>query len=121
MKPVLAALLLALAWAAPSAASGGDAPGTPHHPMMTGASAQEHEAMMERMRASQEKLDALVAAMDAAQGPEKVNAVADVVRELVAERKAMTEHMREMHEHMRQSRGKGSASAPGTPAPGDSP
>jgi hypothetical protein len=118
MKSALAALLLTLAWAAPSAAAGGDSPGEmPHHPRMSGASAQEHEAMMERMRASQEKLDALVAAMDAAQGPKKVDAVADVVRELVAERKAMTEHMQEMHERMWQKQGQGSASAPPATSP----
>ena len=123
MKFVLATLLLALAWwAAPSAAAE-DAPpgGMPHHSMMAGGSAEEHEAMMKEMQARQEKLDALVAAMDAAQGSERVDAIAAVVRELVAQHEAMTEHMQKMHERRMPSMRQGGGATPPATSPGTSP
>ena len=42
------------------------------------------------------RLDSLVAAMNAAKGDRKVKAMAQVINELVAQRKAMHEHMRTM-------------------------
>lgn len=50
-------------------------------------------AMMEEMRSQQEKLDRLVAAMDAAKGSDKVDAIAAVVKELVAQHGARLERM----------------------------
>ena len=42
------------------------------------------------------RLDSLVAAMNAAKGDRKVKAMAEVINELVAQRKLMREHMRTM-------------------------
>jgi hypothetical protein len=42
------------------------------------------------------RLDSLVTAMNAAKGDRKVKAMAEVINELVAQRKAMREHMRTM-------------------------
>lgn len=59
-----------------------------------------HEKMMSEMNASQEKLDKLMADMEAAQGDAKVQAMEAVVEELVAQRKAMTSRMRSMQPRM---------------------
>jgi len=72
----------------------------PHRGMMMEGAAERHEAMMERMRTHQEKLDELVAAMEAAEGQDKVEAIAAVVEELVTQRKARMARMQEMHERM---------------------
>lgn len=69
----------------------------PHGRMEMGP---RHAEMMEKMQARQEKLDELVAAMEAAEGDAKVDAIADVVRELVSQRRAMADRMQEMHEGM---------------------
>ncbi len=53
----------------------------------------EHHKMMKEMNA---RLDAKVAAMDAATGDKKVEAMADVIKEMVAQRKEMQEHMMKM-------------------------
>jgi hypothetical protein len=45
------------------------------------------------------RLDSLVRAMNSATGNRKVQAMADVITELVAERKMMHQHMGEMMEH----------------------
>jgi hypothetical protein len=52
-----------------------------------------HREMMQKMEASNAKLDELVAAMNAAQGDAKVDAIAAVVNELVAQRRAMQARM----------------------------
>ena len=58
----------------------------------------EHQKMMKDMDA---RLDAKVAAMDAATGDKKVEAMADVIKEMVAQRKEMRQHMMEMrHKRM---------------------
>jgi predicted oxidoreductase len=51
------------------------------------------QKMMADMKAGQEKLDALVAEMNAATGQEKVDRIATVLTELVARQKAMQAHM----------------------------
>jgi len=63
---------------------------------VSGAGAEEPEApvrparpRLEQMRENQRKLDDLVAKMNAATGEAKVDAIAAVVTELVAQRKAM--------------------------------
>lgn len=69
----------------------------------------EREDMMSKMKAMDEKLDQLVAGMDAADGDHKIGAMAAVIEELVAQRKAMREMsmkmegrtMGHMMEHMR--------------------
>jgi hypothetical protein len=53
------------------------------------AVATDHHEMMTEMQASQAKLDELVAQMNAATGPEKVDRIAAVVTEMVAMHKRM--------------------------------
>jgi hypothetical protein len=64
----------------PSAA----APSTPDANMM---------GMMARMKASDAKLDGLVKKMNAASGPAKIDAIAELLTALVEERRVMTEPM----------------------------
>jgi len=56
-----------------------------------------HQQMLAEMKANDAKLDGLVAAMQAASGAAKVDAVAAVVTELVRQQKAMHQHMGQMH------------------------
>jgi len=57
-------------------------------------------AQMSTMRDSADaRLDSLVRTMNSAKGDRKVQAMANVINELVAERKTMHEHMRQMTEH----------------------
>jgi hypothetical protein len=53
------------------------------------APARPMQARMEQMRENQRKLDELVEKMNAATGQAKVDAIAAVVNELVAQRRAM--------------------------------
>ena len=53
----------------------------------------DHQKMMAEMKASQKKLDDLVAAMNQATGDEKVTRLAAVVTELVAQHREMCERM----------------------------
>ena len=55
----------------------------------------EHEKMMKEMDA---RLDAKVAAMDAAKGEKRIDAMEDVINEMIAQRKEMREHMMKMKE-----------------------
>ncbi|NNE46296.1 MAG: hypothetical protein HKN37_06520 [Rhodothermales bacterium] len=81
------------------------------HPGMGGEAMMEegmmamHQKMHAKMKAMDEKLDALVAEMDAAGSRKKTDAVAAVVAELVSQRKAMHAMMMKMQpqmmEHMR--------------------
>jgi hypothetical protein len=57
-------------------------------PAAQGASA-DHQAMMATMQAEQKRLDDLVAQMNAAKGPEKVDRIAAVVTEMAAMHKRM--------------------------------
>ncbi len=60
----------------------------------------KHQEMMAEMESMDAKLDSLVAAMNAATGDDKVNAMAAVLEELVGQRKAMREKMQPMHMRM---------------------
>ena len=60
----------------------------------------ERERMMADMKAADQRLDALVVAMNAASGTEKVTATAIVVTEMVAQRRAMQASMMKMQEGM---------------------
>ena len=64
-----------------------------------------HEQMMAQMKAADAKLDQLVQKMDSATGDAKVNATADVVKELVTQNKAMHDHIGQMHQQMMSGRG----------------
>ena len=72
-----------------------------HHPNATELSAgqavapgPERQHMMQSMTAADQRLSELVAKMNAATGDKKVEAMAAVVTELVAQRKQMQEQMR---------------------------
>ena len=54
-----------------------------------------HGEMREKMRAHDARIDELVAAMNAAQGEAKVEAIAAVVNELVEQRRTRRDHMEE--------------------------
>jgi hypothetical protein len=62
--------------------------------------AAHHDKMMAEMKAADAKLDALVAKMNAAKGNAKVEAMAAVINELAAQRKAMRTQMQTMHDKM---------------------
>lgn len=55
------------------------------------------QSMMAGMKADHDKLDDLVAKMNAATGPLKIDQIAAVLTELVARQKAMRAHMTSMH------------------------
>lgn len=55
--------------------------------------AMDHQKMMADMQAQQRRLDELVAQMNAATGPEKVDRIAAVVNEMAAMHKRMSEMM----------------------------
>ncbi len=57
---------------------------------------QMHQTMMSEMEAMDQKLDGLVAQMNAAQGQAKVDAIAAVINEMNNDRKQMMEHMASM-------------------------
>lgn len=60
----------------------------------------EHEKMMTEMKTTDQRLDDLVGKMNAASGQAKVDAVATVVTEIVAQRKTMRDRMMQMHQRM---------------------
>ena len=76
-KRLAAAIACACVSAASAEAEEPEAPARPMHPRL------------EQMRENQRKLDELVAKMNAAKGEARVDAIAAVVTELVAQRKAM--------------------------------
>ena len=69
-------------------------------------------AQMRMMDSLNTRLDTLVSRMNRATGNRKVTAMADVINELVAQRKVMQDHMREMMESR-----KGMMHMMGEPAP----
>ena len=60
----------------------------------------EREQMMTAMKAADQRLDDLVAKMNTAAGMEKMAATADVVTEMVSQRRTMREGMMKMQEGM---------------------
>jgi hypothetical protein len=60
----------------------------------------ERQKMMAQMQAAEKKLDELVAKMNAARGAEKVEPIAAVVNELVAQHKRMHDGMMTMMQQM---------------------
>ena len=59
-----------------------------------------HDKMMAEMKASDVKLDALIAKMNAAKGAAKVDAVAEAFTAMVAQHKAMRDGMMQMQGQM---------------------
>ncbi len=86
----LACALFVLALA-PAVGAQGPGPGR-------GMSPEQRQEMLEKMRAREARLDALVAAMNEAEGPAKVDAIAAVVNELVAERRWKRDHRQQMRD-----------------------
>ncbi len=60
----------------------------------------EHDKMMADTKVADERLDGLVAKMNAASGQAKTDATATVVNEVVAQRKAMRDGMMKMQQDM---------------------
>ena len=85
---VLAAAVLALAVQETVAQQPG-----PHHPRAGMTRMADHMGMMDSLNA---RLDTLVNRMNRASANRKVSAMADVINEMVAQRRAMQEHMRQM-------------------------
>lgn len=77
-------------------------PATQGRGQAAGRGMMAHQQMMAEMQAEQKKLDELVAAMNAATGADKVNRMAAVVTEMVAEHGRMSEHMMSMQSGMMQ-------------------
>lgn len=77
-----------------------------HRGMMSGPSEMGgemmamHRKMQAEMQSMDERLDALVADMEAAEGDDKVDAIAAVVSELISQRKGMHTMMMEMRPRM---------------------
>ena len=82
---------------APAAQGGTKVESAPAHPM-SGGQMKEHDEMMSAMKEMDARLDAKVAAMDAAKGDQKVEAIEAVIKEMVSQRKEMQEHMMKMHD-----------------------
>jgi hypothetical protein len=61
----------------------------------------QHEKMIAEMNAMDARLDEKLAAMNAAKGDQKVEAMAAVINELVTQRKAMRENCGAMHHRMK--------------------
>jgi hypothetical protein len=80
-------------------------------PAAQGAPA-DHQAMMARMQAEQKKLDDLVAQMNAATGPEKVDRIAATVTEMAAMHKRMNMMMMQGGMMMHMPNGTPPATAP---------
>ena len=101
-----------IAWAEPPAKDAAPRPGAGmgrmHHGP-GGGPGPMHAAMMEQMRAHDAKLDELVTAMNAAKGEAKVDAIAAVVNELVAQRNTRRAHM---DERWKRQQGDGAGPAP---------
>jgi hypothetical protein len=108
-NPVSALVCAALLLTAP--VSGAVTLQDPAHAHPAGAKAQDamaackavmadREQMMADMKAADQRLDSLVAKMNAASGQEKVDAMAAVVTEMVAQRTAMRDGMMKMHQGM---------------------
>lgn len=82
---------------APAVSEGTKMRSSPEHPR-SGERMKKHEAKMSRMKEMDARLDEKVAAMDAAKGDEKVEAMAAVIKEMVSQRKSMREHMKSRQE-----------------------
>jgi hypothetical protein len=100
--------LAAVAVFAPSAgAEEEQAPAKPAYPML------------EAMRENDKKLDELAATMNAAKGDAKVDAIAALLNELLAQRKALRQQMNVGHGMMRRPRAKRPEAKPTEPKPAE--
>jgi hypothetical protein len=85
-----------------------------HAPPAAQVGSADHQTMMANMQAQQKKLDDLVAQMNAANGPEKVDRIAAVVTEMAAMHKRMSTMMMDgrMMQMMPMQHGEKPATAP---------
>lgn len=92
----------------------GSSTAPPIHDDAVAAAAAEHRRMMGEMQASAKKLEGLVANMNAASGEAKVEHIAAIINELVAQHNGMMRRMMSMHEGdmMRQMMQKMRANSP---------
>ena len=114
MRTMNAFVIAAATVVALSAAAGYAQNATQHEhttPPAAQAQAMDHQAIMANMQAEQKKLDELVAQMNAATGPDKIDKIAAVVNELAAKEKRMNSMMMMMH-------GGAGQMPPGPPADG---
>jgi hypothetical protein len=106
----LRAMTLAAVLGTASAMAQDAAQPPPHNEMMPGKMAgmgdqsmpmmAMHEKMMADMKAMDARMDLKVAAMNAAKGSAKTNAIAAVINEMVSQQKQMMASMATMHGHM---------------------
>jgi len=102
---LVAGLLLVLGFAAAAQTQKPERQQTPAKPSadMTDrckAMMAQHENMMAEMKAADQRLEDLVAKMNAASGQAKVDATAATVTEIAAQRKLMRDRMMAMHQGM---------------------
>ena len=76
----------------------------------------EHSKMMAEVQAADQRLDGLVAKMNAASGQAKFDATAAAVTEIVAQRKTMRESMMKMQHGMMEHMGDHMQAGPGSMA-----
>jgi hypothetical protein len=76
-------------------------PGRPDSAMM-----MNHERMMQQVQAADARMDRLVGEMNRATGQKKVDAMAAVINELVAQRKQMRSHMMQIMQGMHPGMGR---------------
>lgn len=104
------ALAVSCAVITPAWAESPDAEETPKRRQMRmkdGHHGPMHADMRARMHAHDLRLDELVAAMNAAEGEAKIDAVAAVVNELVAQRRTRREHLEERWKKQNSTLGEG--------------
>lgn len=113
---VALALGAGIVFATPSQAAdpaeGQPAPKAGQGPMMRGPHHPMHEEMWQQMRAHDAKLDELVDVMNKATGQARVDAIAAVVNELVAQRRSMRAHHDQMRKKARENTGSEGAAKP---------
>lgn len=68
--------------------------------MMSGGMMSHHNMMTAKMKTADAKLNTLVTKMNAARGNAKIDAMAGVINEMVAQRKTMHSSMQAMHQSM---------------------
>ena len=90
---ITSSIVATLAWSSPPSGETPPArgPGRMHH----GFHEPMHAGMRAQMQAHDARLDELVAAMNAAEGSAKVDAIAAVVNEIVAQRRTRRSHLEE--------------------------
>jgi hypothetical protein len=99
MRSAILSLACALLLASvASAQQPGDSTKVMHGPQMNRQRQMNRQMMMQRIQGADARLDRLVTQMNQSTGNKKVQAMAAVINELVAQRKQMHQHMGRMME-----------------------